>query len=67
MTDNNYQNVIQAWMQQIQTAVEAQVRDELNPIEQRVMHWICFNGFEDMHGLQVSELFDKYGYELPDV
>ena len=59
-------NAIQAWMEQIQTAVEARVRDELNPIEQRVMHWICFNGFEDMHDLQIEELFNKYGFELPD-
>ena len=59
-------NAIQAWMEQIHKAIEAKNRDELNPIEQHIMHWICFNGFEDMHDLQIEELFNKYGFELPD-
>lgn len=62
----NRTETIASWMQQIQKAVEARVKRDLNPIEKDIMDWICFDGFEDMHDLQITQLFDKYGFELPD-
>ena len=64
-TENTIVESIQAWMEQIHKAIEAKNRDELNPIEQHIMHWICFNGFEDMHDAQIGAILDLYGFELP--
>ena len=57
MIMTNRVEAIQAWMQQIQTAIEEKNRDELDPIELHILHWICFNGFEDMHDVQIGVIF----------
>ena len=65
MIMTNRVEAIQAWMQQIQTAIEEKNRDELDPIELHILHWICFNGFEDMHDVQIGVIFEHYEFELP--